>query len=527
MTNCNRLNTWGHLILTVLLLSATMTVCAQEADEPASSAKVFELARRDVTVMVASRGALSGNAKYHSRSDNVVYGFSSPQDTVTWTVNAPKEDDYVVSLLFSKKEQTKLEVRSGDSVLTAPSMLRTWEYRPFFWRQELPGTLHLKAGENQITFRLPDAKPTASAAAPAPTGNRNRRGRAGGFGQGVTEDFHLFSIELGTAAARKAQIERAKAIRGDASWMIEGKYGIFVHWSSQSRGWNISERRAEWFQKSVDMFDVKVFADAIERTGAKWITFTATHQGFYWPGPSEAIDKISPGRTAKRDLLGEIINELDKRGIATLFYLHTGYNGYDPKVWREALGANDADTQRFSDNIESILRECSLRYGEKLMGFGYMDGALAWDYPLNPSWEGWARAIKAGNPKAVVGLSTNRGTAVSPFSDLGVTDGGSELRQPDPQLFGPGKQLGDVTPAWWCLMDRGGWYISRSLNGQWGRGPVHSTEEYVDFFKRMAEAKIPVTINLLLTADVTDDHPIFNPECMAVMEEVRKAVHGK
>jgi hypothetical protein len=33
----------------------------------------------------------------------------------------------------------------------------------------------------------------------------------------------------------------------------------------------------------------------------------------------------------------------------------------------------------------------------------------------------------------------------------------------------------------------------------------------------MAEKKIPVTINLMMTADVTDDHPIFNPECMAVM----------
>jgi hypothetical protein len=30
-----------------------------------------------------------------------------------------------------------------------------------------------------------------------------------------------------------------------------------------------------------------------------------------------------------------------------------------------------------------------------------------------------------------------------------------------------------------------------------------------------------------MTADVTDEHPIFNPECMAVMEEVRKAVRGK
>ena len=76
-------------------------------------------------------------------------------------------------------------------------------------------------------------------------------------------------------------------------------------------------------------------------------------------------------------------------------------------------------------------------------------------------------------------------------------------------------------------MDRGGWFINRPMNGQWGPGPIHSTEAYVDFFKRMAAAKVPVTINLLLTADVTDDHPIFNPKCMAVMEEVRKAIHGE
>ena len=496
----------------------------QEAEKTATSTtlprvKVFQLGPDDVTAMIASSGALSGNAKRHFRSANVVHGFSSPQDTVTWTVIAPKEDDYVVSVLFSKREQTQLEVSSGDSVLTAPSMVRTWDYRPFFWRQELPGTLHLKAGENQITFRLPDAKP---AAASEETRQEISALRTRGD-RGVPPVFD----RIGDGRCRKAEVERAQAIRGDASWMIDGKYGIFVHWSAQSRGFKIDEKRAEWFQKSVEMFDVKVFADAIERTGAAWITFTATHQGFYWPGPNAAIDKIAPGRTAERDLLGEIINELDQRGIRTLFYLHTGYNGYDPEVWREALGANDTDTKRFSDNIEAILRECSLRYGEKLMGFGYMDGALAWDYPLNPSWEGWARAIKAGNPKAVVGFSSNRGPTVSPFSELAVTDGGSELRQPDPQLIGPGQQLGDVTPAWWCLMDQGGWFQNRPMNGRFGPGPVHSTEEYVDFFKRMAEAKIPVTINLIMTADVTDEHPIFNPKCMAVMEEVRKAIRGK
>ena len=527
------------LLTTVLLLSLTTVVDAQQKKPTSSStlhstpnvkdlhaaggdgiAKVVQLSPDKVTPIVASKGELSGNAKRHFRSGNVVHGFSSPQDTVTWTVNVPQEDDYVVDVLFSKKEQTKLEVSCGDSVLTAPSIVRTWEYRPFFWRQEMPGTLHLKAGGNQITFRLPEAKREEKT-------EDNDAKKSVRFGQGVTEEFHLFSIELGTAEARKAQLERAKAIRGDASWMIDGKYGIFVHWSSQSRGFSNDEKRASWFQESVDMFNVKVFADAIERTGAGWVTFTATHQGFYWPGPNAALDKISPGRTAKRDLLGEIIDELDSRGIRTLFYMHTGYNGYDPKVWREAVGANDPNTNRFSDNIEAILRECSLRYGEKLMGFGYIDGALAWDYPLNPSWEGWATAIKAGNPNAVVGLSTNRGPMVSPFSELAVTDGAGELRRPDPQLIGPGKQLGDVTPAWWCLMDEDEWFQNKPMNGKWSGGPIHSTKEYVDFFKQMADAKIPVTMNMIMTADVTDSHPIFNPKCMAVMEEVRKAIRGK
>jgi hypothetical protein len=520
------MNAQALLVLLTLVLSPTTLLCAQGLKQGATSisalpqAKVFQLKPDDVTAIIASSGALSGNAKRHFRSANVVHGFDSPQDSVTWTVNAPEADDYVVGVLFSKREQVNLEVTSGDSVLTAPSMIRTWEYRPFFWRQELPGTLHLKAGENRITFRLPDEKPTA-----VPEGNRGRRSPR--FGQGVTEEFHLFSIELGTAAARKAQVERAQEIRGDASWMVEGKYGIFVHWSALSHGFTGNEPRAKWFQKSVDMFDVKVFADAIQRTGAGWVTFTATHQGFYWPGPNASLDRIAPGRTARRDLLGEIINELDRRGIRTLFYLHTGYNGFDPQVWREAVGAKDSGTERFSDNIEAILRECSLRYGEKLKGFGYIDGALAWDYPLNPSWEGWARAIKAGNPNALVGFSSNRGPTVGPFSELAVTDGASELRQPDPQLIGPGRQLGDVTTAWWCLMDRGGWFAKSPMNGKISGGPVHSTEEYVAFFQRMAVAKIPVTVNLIMTADVTDEHPIFNPQCMAVMEEVRKAIHGK
>jgi len=262
----------------------------------------------------------------------------------------------------------------------------------------------------------------------------------------------------------------------------------------------------------------------VESTGAAWVNFTATHKGFYWPAPNAAVDKIISGRTTKRDLLGEIIDELGKRGIRTLFYLHTAYNGHESE-FRKAAGIEEASKKRFSDNIEAILRECSQRYGKKLSGFGYIDGALHFDYPFDPYWEGWARAIKSGNPSALVGFSSNRGPVVSPFSDLSVTDGMGRFEYPDPLVIGPGRQLGDVTTAVWCYMD--GWFTGRPMNGQWRRSPSHSTEEYVDFFKEMDEKNIPVSINMIMTADVTSEHPIFNPECLAVMEEVRKAIRGK
>jgi hypothetical protein len=38
------------------------------------------------------------------------------------------------------------------------------------------------------------------------------------------------------------------------------------------------------------------------------------------------------GRTSKRDVLAEIIDELAKRGIRALFYFHSGYNGFEAEA---------------------------------------------------------------------------------------------------------------------------------------------------------------------------------------------------
>ena len=97
MKKRNRKFRSGLLLSMALILSSTPFVSAQEVKKTPSPAKVFHLRTDGVTAMIASSGALSGNAKRHFRSANVVHGFSSPQDTVTWTVIAPKYDDPIVN----------------------------------------------------------------------------------------------------------------------------------------------------------------------------------------------------------------------------------------------------------------------------------------------------------------------------------------------------------------------------------------------------------------------------------------------
>lgn len=182
---------WRLLFSTVLVLSVANVVFAQStnASSVTTSPQVLQL-RQDVTALIASSGALSGNVKRHFRSANVLNGFQTPEDKVTWTVVAPRDDDYVVSVLFSKREQTKLEVSSGDTVLEAPSLVRTWEYRPFFWRQELPDTLHLKAGgtEAQMTSLEVTAGGQILEAEAAATSNGSPGSEADGFtGSGYVE----------------------------------------------------------------------------------------------------------------------------------------------------------------------------------------------------------------------------------------------------------------------------------------------------------------------------------------------------
>ena len=98
------------LFAALIMMSASFAYSQQSElnrkSEAQKQAKVFHLRPDDVTALVAKYGSLSSD--HMTVVANPVRGFYSPQDMVTWTVIAPREEDYVVSVLFSMKDQVNI-----------------------------------------------------------------------------------------------------------------------------------------------------------------------------------------------------------------------------------------------------------------------------------------------------------------------------------------------------------------------------------------------------------------------------------
>ena len=132
------------------------------------------------------------------------------------------------------------------------------------------------------------------------------------------------------AVALSSDAEAAEA--GRADWM-RGSFGLSVHWTAQCA---MEDGTHLPFEEAVNGFDVKRFADVLEAVGARHCIFTVAHGLQMLPCPNAALDAIDPGRTTKRDLIGEIIAELGRRGIRFIaYYTHACTGGSAPVMaWK-------------------------------------------------------------------------------------------------------------------------------------------------------------------------------------------------
>ncbi len=329
-----------------------------------------------------------GHGKFH------VTGWTSPEQLIEWDVTVPQDDTYAVNVLLRRHGNQPLNIAvtaAGQRLVgKVPETERGWT------RCSFDDTVRLPAGKHRIVLQ------------------------AQTLDKGAGFDASVFSIELVRPAVRERLHASALKLRSDTRWLQDCRFGLMCHWTSQSfprRG----ERKP--YAMAVQDFDVESFANQVESTGAGFVVFTTSHAEQFFPAPLESLDRILPGRTARRDLVRELADALARRGVKLILYYHLGANS-DP-AWLKATGFWDTDATRLFDNWVAIVSEVGRRYGDKLAGWWFDDGAISYYYRSAP-WERLAMAAKAGYAGRLVGFNPWELPSVTEFQDYFCGEGNAD-----------------------------------------------------------------------------------------------------
>ena len=544
----------GSIIFLSFLTIQTCLSADKRIIHPNRAPKTINLHHDEFNVLMSYMGNLEGtithnpinNPALRDGDNRIVYGFTSSNDKITWTVNAPETAEYRVAVHYTGKmylsddaqviqnerrfgpkkwdPKSVVAVHANNKTLSG-ELSRVTQYnepnKVAGARQWLGGLLPLKKGENRVTLhfsRLSDHQIQAAQ-------NELKKGTL----SKSTVSLGIKSIELVRPEASETMNNRAQKLKSDTQWMVDGKYGLFIHWSLLTYPLYGDQQAYKSFEWGVNTFDVEAFAEMVQETGASWVTFTTCHGRQMFPAPIKALDNVLPGRTTKRDLIAELADALNKRNIRLLLYYN--FSGGDTE-FAEAVGMLDENPQKWFQYLIDFGSEVSRRYGEKVAGWGYLDSTVS-AYELNMPWEPFFRALKAGNPDAIVGISSHWWAEFSPFNDLQTADsGGSMIDSLNPVLYEKGGRYDGMQRHFSFVLD-GSWIPREPYSGviransKASGGPTHPFQEYINYFLKMDKADVPITVNIMITQDVTRDQPFVNPKSLELMREIRRAVWGK
>ena len=223
--------------------------------------------------------------------------------------------------------------------------------------------------------------------------------------QKTVETGFLYSPEISSRVnSRKEGVPMPEFQNADTSKWESMKYGLFVHHVyggefSLLTPLGPSGDAAKDIDDFVGRFDVDRWADDVAAMGFEYVIFTAWHANMNALYPSRRMTQWrGPGHaTARRDLLGEIIDALLARNIQPALYTHvwvgedfhpagSGYYRYDRQdgivtddmkrtgYYPSASGEN---AEVWNDFINDIYDEMCARYGKKVAAM-YFDGSWSW-----------------------------------------------------------------------------------------------------------------------------------------------------
>jgi len=293
-----------------------------------------------------------------------------------------------------------------------------------------------------------------------------------------------------TLAVRPAQGE---PMNPNTDWFQKAGYGVFVHYLNglQNNPEQIHSlgRTTEW-DECVREFDTERFADTMAEVGAGYVIFTVMQITKHTIAPSETFDRISgyqPGEACStRDLIEDLYQSLHKRGIPLMLY-YTGDGLRADDKAGPAFGCVTPVTTEFVTKWASVAEEYSKRYGDKVVGW-WVDGMYPFIGYTDETLGIMTRALKAGNPKAIVAL--NRGVdpqvcSYTPYEDYTCGEQNRFFDMPA-ERFLDGEQ----------------WHILSFMGSGWGHpGSQYTKQDLAEYVFDVNQRGGVVSIEVLLFRD--------------------------
>ena len=394
-------------------------------------------------------------------------------DLVKWKVDVPREGKYGVAITYacpSSADGSEIEIKAGK--ITLKHKLRHasgWSGDSLnFRRQKIQGLLQFTRGVNTIILSMPNS-------------------------EGMLDKSYmkLYSLDVISPGAEKAQLETKRfAVQNRAStkWFSNTKYGLMVHWMP---GVMPKRGSAKPFCDAVRDFNVNVFADMVKQTGASYLIFTAVHGTQWYPGPSAVHDRVLKGRSCSRDLIADLADAMEKRGVKLILYYHHGVGDYD---WSKASGFFKKDKSRFFQNEYDILAQTGERYGRKIAGWWFDDRFP--DQPFRKLYE----ATKIGNPDRIVAWNSWIMPKSTEFQEYYSGEAANNLTLPDANYFGEGGPAEGLQPHFLIIADDP--WAHTAVNSDIA-SPLYDDNQLIRYVKAANALGGPVTINIGIYQDGT------------------------
>jgi hypothetical protein len=475
------------IFLSGLFLNAGVACSDKQGSGGVQDSATVRIVSGDVTVLMSDHARFQGEMQiFNPDPANLkrfwVENWNSAGEYFEWTVIAPEEGQYNADILIAGDPGVRVEISGQFNKLNCSLQMPGWD------KLAVSGELKLRKGSNRIILKSLD-----------------------------NAELKLKSVELISVTDKAVLDEKIRNFRSDTHWMADAGYGLMVQWG----GWGYPKHgpKKEW-PKMIDDFDVVSFAGMVQEMGASYVVWSATWITYHFPAPVKAIDKILPGRTSGRDLIGDLANELHKRGIRLILYYHLGH-GPEPNVdWWNRNWVSHDDMSLFFDNFCAITTEVGERYAEKLSGWMIDDGMIYYPAPF----ERLGKALKAGNPERLIAYNSWVMPRFTEFQDFFFGEGN------DKGIDGAGPKGGNG------LVDHG---PQKGLQGfacfimdgpDWGihkpetviNKPLYSKEQLEALVKNALERKFAMSFNLLMYEDGS-----VSPESFEMMKYIKSVVRGK